>query len=172
MDTHPYVKLAVQAVHHFLSEGKPMPCPSPVPDGMNDQSGAFVSIKKKISYELRGCIGTVTPNQNNLAEEIIQNAVNAATRDPRFKPITIEELDQLLFSVDVLTPLEPINRLEQLNPRQYGLSIKYKEHHGILLPDLEGIDSVQRQIELCLQKGKIRRNEPYQMYRFEVNRYH
>ena len=171
MDTHPYVKLAVQAVHHFLSEGKPMPCPSPVPDGMNDQSGVFVSIKKKISYELRGCIGTVTPNQNNLAEEIIQNAVNAATRDPRFKPITIEELDQLLFSVDVLTPLEPIDNLEKLNPRQYGLSIKYEGRQGILLPDLEGIDTVQRQIELCLKKGNIPKDAPFQIYRFEVERY-
>lgn len=172
MDTHPYVELAVLAVRHFLSEGKPMPCPFPVPDGMNDQLAAFVSIKEKTNYELRGCIGTVTPNQDNLAKEIIQNAVNAATRDPRFKSVTIEELDQLIFSVDVLSPLEPVDNPEQLNPRQYGLSIKYKEHHGILLPDLEGIDTVQRQIELCLQKGKIRRNEPYQMYRFEVNRYH
>ena len=172
MDTHPFVKLAVQAVHHFLSEGKPMPCPSPVPDGMNDQSGAFVSIKKKISYELRGCIGTVTPNQNNLAKEIIQNAVNAATRDPRFKPITIEELDQLLFSVDVLTPLEPIDNPEQLNPKQYGLSIKYEERQGILLPDLEGINTAQRQIDLCLKKGNIKKDAAYQMYRFEVKRCH
>ena len=171
MDTHPYVKLAIQAVRHFLSEGKPMPCPSPVPDEMNDQLGAFVSIKKKINYELRGCIGTVTPNQDNLAKEIIQNAVSAATRDPRFKSVTIEELDQLLFSVDVLSPLEPIDNPEQLNPRQYGLSIKYKEYHGILLPDLEGIDTTQRQIDLCLKKGNIKKNAAYKMYRFEVERY-
>ena len=171
MDTHPYVKLAVQAVHYFLSEGKPMPCPSPVPDGMNDQSGTFVSIKKKTNRELRGCIGTVTPNQDNLAKEIIQNAVNAATRDPRFESVTKEELDQLRFSVDVIGSMELINNPEQLNPRQYGLSIKYKEHHGILLPDLEGIDTVQRQIDICLKKGNIPKNEPYQMYRFEVERY-
>ena len=172
MDAHPYAKLAFQAVHHFLSEGKPLPCPSLIPDGMNRQSGAFVSIKKKTSRELRGCIGTVAPNQDNLAKEIIQNAVNAATRDPRFKPVTIEELNQLLFYVDVLTPLEPIDRPEQLNPRQYGLSIEYEGRQGILLPDLEGIDTVKNQIDLCLKKGNIKKNAAYRMYRFEVERYH
>ena len=172
MDTHPYVKLATQAVHHFLSKGKPLPCPSPVPKSMIGQSGAFISIKKKINHELRGCIGTISPNQDNLAKEIIQNAVNAATRDPRFKAVTIEELDQLRFSVDVLTPLVPVDSLEQLNPRQYGLSIKYKECQGILLPNLEGIDNVQNQIDICLKKGNISKKVPYQMYRFEVKRYY
>ena len=172
MDTHPYVKLAVQAVHHFLSKGKLMTCPSPVPDGMNDQLGVFVSIKKKLNYELRGCIGTVIPNQENLAKEIIHNAVNAATRDPRFKSVTIDELDQLLFSVDILAPLEPIDNPEQLNPLQYGLSIKYEGRQGILLPDLEGIDTVKKQIDLCLKKGNIKKNAAYRMYRFEVERYH
>ena len=172
MANHPYVKLAILAVRHFLSERKPLPCPSPVPNGLKCRSGAFISIKKKTSCELRGCIGTVTPNQDNLAKEIIQNAVNAATRDPRFESVTKEELDQLRFSVDVIGSMELINNPEQLNPRRYGLSIKYKEHHGILLPDLEGIDTVQRQIELCLKKGNIPKNELYQMYRFEVDRYH
>ena len=116
-------------------------------------------------------MGTVTPNQDSLAKEIIYNAVNAATRDPRFTPVTSEEVHQLLFSVDVLTPLEPINKPEQLNPKQYGLSIKYEERQGILLPDLEGIDTVQRQIELCLKKGNIKKNASYQMYRFETERY-
>ena len=171
METHPYVRLAVQAVHHFLSKGKSLPCPSPVPDGMNDQLGTFVSIKKKTNRELRGCMGTVIPNQDNLAKEIIHNAVNAATRDPRFKPIKIEELDQLLFSVDVLTPLEPIENPAQLNPKQYGLSIKHGERQSILLPDLEGIDTVQRQIDLCLKKGAIPKDASFKMYRFEVERY-
>ena len=171
MDTHPYVKLAIQAVHHFLSKGETLPCPRPILDGMNRQSVTFVSIKTKTN-ELRGCIGTVKPSQNNLAKEIIHNAVNAATRDPRFKPLEIEELDHLVFSVDVLTPLELVNRPEQLNPKQYGLSIKYGERQGILLPDLEGIDTTQRQIELCLKKGNIKKTARYQMYRFEVKRYH
>ena len=172
METHPYVKLAIQAVRHFLAEGKPLVCPSPIPDGMDRQSGTFVSIKKKKSFELRGCIGTIIPNQDNLANEIIHNAVSAATRDPRFKAITSNELESLQFSVDVLTPREPIDSADQLNPQRYGLSVKYKGMQGILLPDLEGIDTVQRQIDLCLKKGNIPKNAPYEMYRFEVERYH
>ena len=171
MGTHSYVKLAIEAVHYYLLKGKLLPCPFPLPNGMEDQSGAFVSIKIKKNHKLRGCIGTVTPSQNNLAQEIMQNAVSAATRDPRFKPVTIEELDQLLFSVDVLTPLEPVDQLEQLDPRQHGLSIKYKGRQGILLPDLDGIDTVQRQIDICLKKGNIPKDAPFQMYRFEVERY-
>ena len=171
MDIHPYVKLAAQAVHYFLSAGKHLPCPSPISSSMEDQAGVFVSIKIKKNHKLRGCIGTVTPSQNNLAQEIMRNAVSAATRDPRFKPVTIEELDQLLFSVDVLTPLEPVDKPEQLDPRKYGLSIKHEGRQGILLPDLDGIDTVQRQIELCLKKGNIPKDAPFQIYRFEVERY-
>ena len=171
MGTHSYVKLAVEAVRYYLLKGELLSCPSPLPNGMEDQSGVFVSIKIKNNHKLRGCIGTVTPSQDNLAKEIIQNAVNAATRDPRFKSVTIKELDQLLFSVDVLTPLEPIDNPEQLNPKQYGLSIKYEGRQGILLPDLEGIDTVQRQIDLCLKKGAIPKDASFKMYRFEVERY-
>ena len=168
---HPHVKLAIQAVHHFLLEGEILPCPNPLPNEMNHQLGTFVSIKKKINGELRGCMGTVSPNQDNLAKEIIQNAVNAATRDPRFNPIVINELDQFLFSVDVLTPLEFIDKPEQLNPKRYGLSLKHEGSQGVLLPDLKGIDTVQRQIDLCLKKGNIKKNSDYKMYRFEVERY-
>ena len=170
MNAHPYVKLAVEAVCYYLLKGKLLPCPSPLPPRMEFQSGTFVSIKTKAN-ELRGCVGTITPSQKNLAKEIIHNSVNAATRDPRFKPLKIEELDHLLFSVDVLTPLEPVDKVEQLNPKQYGLSIKYKGQQGVLLPDLEGIDTTQKQIELCLKKGNIKKNASYQMYRFEVERY-
>jgi AmmeMemoRadiSam system protein A len=110
MGAHPefYVRLAIQAIRHYLAEGAPPPCPSKLPDGMDRKSGVFVSIKKKENHELRGCIGTVTPTQKNLAEEIIHNAISAATRDPRFAAISTNELDSLEFSVDVLTPLEAI----------------------------------------------------------------
>ena len=172
VNTHPYVKLAIQAVKHFLLEGAPLPCPSPVPCEMKHQSGAFISIKKKEGGQLRGCVGTVTPSQDNLAKEIIRNAVKAATHDPRFKAVTKEELNQLLFSVDILSPLEAIDSPEQLNPKKYGLSIKHKNQQGVILPDLQGIDTVQRQIELCLKKGNIPKDAPYQMYRFEVERHH
>ena len=171
MGTHSYVKLAVEAVRYYLLEGELLSCPSPLPNGMEDQSGVFVSIKTKNNHKLRGCIGTVTPSQDNLAKEIIQNAVNAATRDPRFKAITREELDKLSFSVDVLTPLEAIDSPDQLNPQRYGLSIRSNNQQGILLPDLKGVDTTTKQIDICLKKGNIPKNAPFQMYRFEVERY-
>ena len=171
MDIHPYVKLAAQAVHYFLSAGNHLPCPSPISSSMEDQAGVFVSIKIKKNHKLRGCIGTVTPSQDNLAKEIIRNAVNAATRDPRFKAITREELGELLFSVDVLTPLEAIDGPDQLNPQRYGLSIRSGNQQGILLPDLKGVDTTKKQIEICLKKASISKNSRYQMYRFEVERY-
>ena len=102
---HPYVRLAIQAIRQYLTEGGPPPCPSKLPNGMDRKSGIFVSIKKKGNHELRGCIGTITPAQKNLAEEIIYNAISAATRDPRFEAISTNELASLEFSVDVLTPL-------------------------------------------------------------------
>ena len=86
--------------------------------------------------------------------------------------MTKEELNQLLFSVDILSPLEAIDSPEQLNPKKYGLSIKHKNQQGVILPDLQGIDTVQRQIELCLKKGNIPKDALYQMYRFEVERHH
>lgn len=171
MGTHSYAKLAVEAVRYYLLKGELLSCPSPLPNGMEDQSGVFVSIKIKNNHKLRGCIGTVTPSQDNLAKEIIQNAVNAATRDPRFKAITKEELDELSFSVDILTPLEAIDSPDQLNPRRYGLSIRSKGQQGILLPDLKGVDTAKKQIDICLKKANITKDSPYQMYRFEVERY-
>ena len=171
MGTHSYVKLAVEAVRYYLLKEELLPCPSPLPSGMEFRSGVFVSIKIKNNLNLRGCIGTIKPTQDNLAKEIIKNAVSAAMRDPRFKPIKIDELDELSFSVDTLTPLEPINSPIKLNPKRYGLSIKANNKQGILLPNLKGIDTPEKQIDICLKKADIPKNSQYQMYRFEVKRY-
>jgi len=138
---------------------------------MECQAGVFVSIKIKKNHNLRGCVGTIEPSQDNLAKEIIKNAVRAATCDPRFQPIKIDELKTLSFSVDTLTPLEPIDTPEKLDPKRYGLSIKGNGKQGILLPDLEDIDTPEKQINICLKKATISKNSQYQMYRFEVKRY-
>ena len=171
MGAHPYIKLAIESVRYYLLKKKLLPCPSPLSSTMECQSGVFVSIKIKKNNNLRGCIGTIEPSQDNLAKEIIKNAVSAATRDPRFEPIKIEELNKLSFSVDILTPLEPIDTTEKLDPRRYGLSIKDNGKQGILLPDLEGIDTPEKQIDICLKKATIPKSSRYQMYRFEVKRY-
>ena len=171
MDTHSYVKLALEAIHYYLLKGEILPCPFPIPSGMETRLGVFVSIKIKKNGNLRGCVGTIEPSQENLAKEIIKNAVSAATHDPRFKPIKIEELEKLLFSVDILTPLEQIDSPDKLDPKQYGLFIKGNGKQGTLLPDLKGVDSTEKQIDICLKKATIPENSNYQMYRFEVERY-
>ena len=172
MATYSYVKLAREAIHYYLFKKKLLSCPSPLPSNMSYRSGVFVSIKIKKNLKLRGCVGTIEPSMDNLAKEIIQNATSAATRDPRFKAITWDELEKLIFSVDILSPLEKIDSPDQLNPIRYGLSIKNKDQHGVLLPDLKEVDTVEKQIEICLEKANILKNSPYKMYRFEVVRYY
>ncbi|MFQ5451105.1 MAG: AmmeMemoRadiSam system protein A [Nitrospinaceae bacterium] len=168
-DVHPITDLARQAVRYYLDHGIPLPCQEPLCDDFKQPSGAFVSIKK--GKKLRGCIGSLSPTHGNLAIEIIQNAISAATKDPRFYPVTREELDDLTFSVDVLTPLEKVDDFSQLDSKRYGVAVKSGDKQGILLPDLEGIDTVEEQLRICLKKAKIQENEPYEMYRFQVTRY-
>ena len=166
---HPYVTLAILSVRHYLENGVPLPCPQNLTDDLLQPKGAFVSIKNGV--KLRGCIGELIPTHDNLAIEIIQNAVSAASRDPRFSPVSQNELADLTFSVDVLTPLEKVEDVSQLDCKKFGLTVKAEDKQGVLLPDLEGIDSVAEQLRICLKKGGIDANESYAMYRFEVERY-
>ncbi len=167
--THPYVALAVQSIRHYLEHGVPLPCPENLTDDFVQPKGAFVSIKNGI--ELRGCVGELSPSHDNLAIEIIQNAISAASRDPRFSPISKDEIANLTFSVDVLTPLEKVTDMSQLDSKKFGLTVAYGDKQGVLLPDLEGIDSVAEQLRICLKKGGIGVSESYEMHRFEVQRY-
>jgi len=97
--------------------------------------------------------------------------VSAASRDPRFSPVSQDEIADLTFSVDVLTPLEKVEDVSQLDCKRFGLTVKAEDKQGVLLPDLEGIDSVAEQLRICLKKGGIDASESYEMYRFEVERY-
>ncbi len=165
----PLVELAKGTVEMYVKEGKTPPPPkSPAPE-MKEQAGVFVSIHKRGA--LRGCIGTFEPQQENVAEEIIANAVSAATRDPRFSAITARELPELDYSVDVLTNPEPVDDVNQLDPKKYGVIVECGWRRGLLLPDLEGVDKAEEQIAICCQKGGIGPGEPVQLYRFEVKRY-
>lgn len=163
------VQLARQALHHYLEQGCPLPSPEPLPAEFTRQAGAFVSLHKR--GELRGCIGTVEPIRENLAEEIIMNAVSAGTRDPRFAPVRLEEMDELLFSVDVLMPPERIKSPAELDPSRYGVLLRSGHRSGLLLPDLEGIDTVDEQVAIARRKAGIGPREPIELYRFEVRRY-
>ena len=166
---HPLVKLAIRSVEHFIETGKLLPCPEPLPKDLNQNAGTFVSIKKK--GELRGCIGTITPKYKNLAEEIIQNAVRAANKDPRFDPVEKIEMPGLIFSVDVLTPLEKIGNLKRHDVKKFGLVVRGKGKQGLLLPDLDIIKSADQQLKVCLKKGEFKENDTYELFRFEVKRF-
>jgi AmmeMemoRadiSam system protein A len=133
------------------------------------RAGVFVSIKK--DGELRGCIGTIQPTKGNLAEEILSNAVSASTRDPRFEPIEPDELASLTYSVDVLGEPEEISGPEELDIKRYGVIVSSGARRGLLLPDLDGINSVDEQIDIARRKAGIYEGEPYSLARFEVIRY-
>ena len=168
---HPLVRLAKGAIESYVRTGRGPAPPEPLPDEMQEQAGAFVSIHDHAG-NLRGCIGTIEPTQPDLAREVIRNAVAAATSDPRFAPIEPHELKGLDVKVDVLMPAEPISSRQELDPRRYGVIVESGWRRGLLLPDLEGVDTVDMQVSIALQKAGIRPTESYQLYRFEVKRYH
>ena len=166
---HPVVKLAKETVETHIKEGKIPKPPKELTPEMRERAGVFVSIKKY--GELRGCIGTFEPTKANVAEEIISNAISSATRDPRFPPLNVAELPYLTYSVDILTKPESVESPKQLDPKRYGVIVECGWRRGLLLPDLEGVDTVEEQISICRQKAGIFPDEPIKLYRFEVKRY-
>lgn len=166
-----WVRLARLSLETYVRTGSRL---ERLPDGLPDEltrraAGAFVSLH--IGGRLRGCIGTIAPTRASVAQEIVQNAVSAGTRDPRFPPVHPEELDELEYSVDVLGEPEPVNSLDQLNPKRYGVIVSCGTRRGLLLPALDGVDTVAQQVDIARQKGGIRAEEPYQIERFEVVRH-
>jgi AmmeMemoRadiSam system protein A len=172
---HPFVELARAAIEAYVRERKRIQPPRESLPEMQAQAGAFVSLHK--GSDLRGCIGTIQPVHANLAEEIIENAISAATRDPRFPPVEPSELASLEISVDVLTPPEPIDSIRDQDPKRHGLivqSLRNSWKRGLLLPDLETIDTAEKQLYYTrvLKAGIADPDEPVQLFRFEVKRYH
>jgi AmmeMemoRadiSam system protein A len=163
------VKLAKDTVDAYITRGEIIEPPESLTPEMENKAGVFVSIHKKGA--LRGCIGTFEPSEQNVAREIIVNAISSATRDPRFSSIDPEELDLLDYSVDVLSDPEPVEEEDQLDPKKYGIIVEFGYHRGLLLPDLEGVDTVEQQIDICRQKAGIPSSRKVNLYRFEVKRY-
>jgi len=166
---HPLAALAKNTVETYVKTGKRPPLPTEPTPEMKARAGVFVSIHKL--GELRGCIGTFEPQQANVAGEIIANAVSSATKDPRFLPVTADELEDLDYSVDVLTEPEPVADKSKLDPKRYGVIVEAGWRRGLLLPDLEGVENAAQQIDICRQKGGIGAKERVKLYRFEVKRY-
>jgi AmmeMemoRadiSam system protein A len=167
-ELHAVAKLARDTVERYVREGV-TPQPEELTAEMKGRAGVFVSLHKH--GELRGCIGTFEPTRDNVAEEIIANAVSSASRDPRFPPVASSELDDLEYSVDILTQPEVVEDESQLDARRYGVIVESGFRRGLLLPDLEGVDSVERQIEIGRLKAGISPREPVKLYRFQVKRY-
>lgn len=165
----PIVRWARECLETYVRQGKKAELPPELPQELKKPAGAFVSLKKE--GQLRGCIGTILPTQKNLALEIRENAISSGTRDYRFSPVTEEELDELVYSVDVLGQPEAVSGRDQLDPKKYGVIVRCGGRTGVLLPDLEGVDTVDQQISIALQKAGIRPDEPYQIERFKVTRY-
>ena len=135
---------------------------------LKDKKGVFVSLK--INGDLRGCIGTISPTTNCIAEEIINNSISSAINDPRFSPLRKEELIDIDISVDILYPPEKTT-FEELDPKNYGVIVSCNNRRGLLLPNLGGIDTADKQIEIALEKGGISIDENYTLERFKVKRF-
>ncbi len=165
----PLVSLARGTIEEYIRHGRVTDVPAPIPPELESRAGAFVCLKKH--GQLRGCIGTIEPTQPNLAAEIVQNAISSSTRDPRFEPVGEDELDDLEYTVDVLGPTERIDSTDDLDVKRYGVVVESGSKRGLLLPDLEGVDTVEDQVCIATRKAGIFEGEPITLYRFEVRRH-
>ena len=166
-----YVRLARESAEYFVKNSDVMPLPDWVHDELlKARAGAFVSVHK--FGALRGCIGTIAATQKNLAQEIIHNAVSAVSKDPRFEPVTEDELKYLDINVDVLGQAEPIKSKAELDVKKYGVIVQSGYKRGLLLPDLDGVDTVEQQVDIARRKGGIAPGEDVELFRFEVVRHY
>ncbi|MCU0640633.1 MAG: AmmeMemoRadiSam system protein A [Candidatus Margulisbacteria bacterium] len=166
---HPLVQLARKTIDAYIRTGKVIAPPAELTPEMKEQAGVFVSLHRH--HALRGCIGTFAPTMPNVAGEVIRNAIESATRDPRFDPLIANELADLEINVDVLSAPEPVKSVKELDAKRYGVIVKAGGRRGLLLPDLEGVNTPEEQIAICRQKGGISPDEKVELFRFEVRRF-
>lgn len=169
---NPYILLAKQAIENYIKEGKMASLPTDLPEEfLNRKAGAFVTVMK--DGQLRGCIGTYSSTKENIAEEIIHNAIATATEDYRFSPIQKEELPHLSYTVYILNEPEPVKDTKALDPKKFGIIVKAASmKSGLLLPDLEGVDTVEKQISItCHKAGIDASKEKIFVYKFTVEKY-
>lgn len=167
---NPYVRLAVSSCEHYVLTGRLLPRPDYLPDEMTLQrAGVFVSLH--LNGRLRGCIGTIFPIQPCIADEIIHNAVSASVHDPRFEPVKADELTGLEYSVDVLYKPEDVQDSSQLDVIKYGVIVSSGMRRGLLLPNLDGVKTVEEQLAIARKKAGIRPGESISIQRFEVVRH-
>lgn len=167
---HPFIALAQQAIKLYLETGQVIAPPTPLPNIMQQPGAVFVSLHTATG-QLRGCRGTIMPTKPNLAEAIIHTALASAVDDPRFPPMVAAEMEGLQIKVDVLSPLTPVENIEVLNEKIYGVMIQAGNRRALLLPDIEAVKNVDHQLKLVRRKAGIGPNEPAKLYQFTVTRY-
>ena len=167
----PYVRLARYTIEAYVETGELPEIPQGLPEELyHSRAGAFVSLKE--DGKLRGCIGTIRAVRESLAEEIMNNAVSACSEDPRFSPVEAWEVERLTISVDVLGETEKISSPEELDVARYGVIVTRGTRRGLLLPNLEGVDTIEQQIAIAKQKAGIKAHESVELERFEVIRHY
>ena len=168
----PLVGLARDAIEAYVRDHTVLD-PAELPGSEPERAGVFVSLHRS-DGSLRGCIGTIQPTRDSIEEEIVGNAISAATRDPRFYPLTPDELGDLDISVDVLGPPEAVDGLDDLDPKVYGIIVQCADgRQALLLPDLEGVDTPEQQLDITCRKGGIDPSrDRYRLSRFRVERHH
>jgi AmmeMemoRadiSam system protein A len=162
------VSLARRTIEAYVREGRPLASPALHDPALPERAGVFVSLHR--GGELRGCIGTILPTQATLAEEVVHNAIQASTQDPRFPPVTVDDLAELDVKVDVLHQPEGCS-VDDLDPKRYGVIVTSGWRRGLLLPDLEGVDDVEAQVAIAMRKAGIAPGERCGFERFKVDRY-
>jgi MEMO1 family protein len=166
--TDALVGLARLAVERHVRDGVRVDAPD-LPSSLPERAGAFVTIRH--GGDLRGCIGTIEPVEPDLATEIIRSAILAATEDPRFDPVRASELPSLSYSVSVLEPPAEIDSIEQLDPARFGVIVTSGGRRGLLLPDIEGIDTSDMQVEIARRKAGIRSGATVRLFRFRARQF-
>lgn len=167
---NPFVDLAYKAIKHYLETRQVLALPLDLPVELSKPAPVFVSLHLA-DGRLRGCRGTLVPAEPTLAEAIIRTAIASATQDPRFPPLSLEEVEGLQVKVDILSSMELVTDIQALNEKVYGVLIRAGKRQALLLPDIELVQSVGQQLALVRRKAGLELEEPAQLYRFTVIRH-
>jgi AmmeMemoRadiSam system protein A len=169
--SHPYVKWAIEVIENYVRYGKKIDIREDLPEELLTRKAACFVTLHLLNGDLRGCIGTIEPVYENLATEIRENGIAAATRDYRFSPVTVDELEDIQVSVDVLSEPKLVESVDELDPNIYGVIVVSGWKKGVLLPAIDGVDTVEEQLRIAKLKAGIYSTEPYDIYKFTVERY-
>lgn len=161
-----YLLNVARGAIHAHCAGHPIPsCPI-----VHPPQPVFVSLFTQSDHRLRGCIGNLRSQETSLAQEVQKSAIAAATRDPRMEPVTMEELPSLTIEISILGEEEPVTSTNALNPHRWGITVRADRRVGVLLPMVTGVETVEQQIQIALSKAQIATHEPYQIWRFGVQK--